>query len=83
MNLTRLGNVTYPTVYTQHAIHAQHCFSTSCLIYSSFTLASCSELVASYPGLPMFFNIHKKNQEGLADFGDVMDVVCDDAHWNE
>ena len=33
------------------------------------------------PGLSMFFNIHKKNQEGLDDFHDVMGVVCDDAHW--
>ena len=39
--------------------------------------------VASYPGLPMFFNLHEKNLEGLVDFGDVMDVVCDDAYWNE
>ena len=38
-------------------------------------------ILASYPGLPMFFNIHEKNQEGLVDFHDVMDVVCDDAHW--
>ena len=49
------------------------------------TLVYCSKglhLVASYPGLPMFFNIHEKIREGLVDFGDVMDVVCDDAHWN-
>ena len=39
--------------------------------------------LASYPGLPMFFNIHEKNREGLVDFGDVMDVVCDDTDWNE
>ena len=39
--------------------------------------------LALYPGLTMFFNVHEKNQEGLVDFGDVMDVVCDDAHWNE
>ena len=25
----------------------------------------------------MFFNIHEKNWEGLVNFGDVMDVVCD------
>ena len=31
----------------------------------------------------MFFNVHKKNWEGLVDFGDIMDVVCDDVHWNE
>ena len=36
--------------------------------------------VALCPGLPMFFNIHEKNWEGLVD---VMDVVCGDAHWNE
>ena len=30
--------------------------------------------------LPMFFNVHEKNREGLVDFYDVMDVVCDDAH---
>ena len=24
-----------------------------------------------------------KNREGLVDFGIVMDIVCDDAHWNE
>ena len=41
------------------------------------------EVVASYPGLSMFFNVHEKNWEGLVDFGDVMDVVCDEAHWNE
>ena len=39
--------------------------------------------LALYPGLPMFFNIHKKTWEGLVDFGDIMDVVCDDARWNE
>ena len=39
--------------------------------------------IASHPGLLMFINIHEKNQEGLVDFGDVMDVVCDDTHWNE
>ena len=39
--------------------------------------------VASYPGLPMFFNVHEKSREGLVDLCDVMDVVCDDAHWNE
>ena len=39
--------------------------------------------VASYPGLPMIFNVHEKNWEGLVDFGDVKDVVCDDVHWNE
>ena len=37
--------------------------------------------VPSYPDFPMFFNVHEKNQEGLVDFHDVMDVVCDDAHW--
>ena len=31
----------------------------------------------------MLFNIHKKILEGLVDFGDVMDVACDDAHWNK
>ena len=40
-------------------------------------------VLASYPGLPMFFNVHEKNWEGLVDFDDVMDVVYDDAHWNE
>ena len=35
--------------------------------------------LASYPDLPMFFNVHEKNWERLVDFGDVMDVVCDDA----
>ena len=34
-----------------------------------------------YPGLLMFFNVHEKNQEGLVDFHDVMDVVCNDTHW--
>ena len=33
-----------------------------------------------YPGFP---NIHEKNRAGLVDLGDVMDVVCDEAHWNE
>ena len=42
-----------------------------------------ASVVASYPGLPMFFNVHEKNREGLIDFGDVVDVVCDDTHWNE
>ena len=37
--------------------------------------------VPSYPDFPMFFNVHEKNQEGLVDFHDVMDVVCDDTHW--
>ena len=33
----------------------------------------------------MFFNVHKKNQGqvGLVDFGDIMDIVCDDVHCNE
>ena len=35
---------------------------------------------ASYPGLPMFVNVPEKS---LVDFGDVVDVVCDDAQWNE
>ena len=39
--------------------------------------------VALHPGLSMLFNVHKKNLAGLVDFGDVMDVVCDDVHWNE
>ena len=30
----------------------------------------------------MVVNVHEKNWEGLVDFGDVIDVVCDDAHWN-
>ena len=30
----------------------------------------------------MFFNIHEKNREGLVDFHDIMDVVCNDAHWH-
>ena len=38
--------------------------------------------VASYPGLPMFFNVHEKNREGLVDFHAVMDVVCDDTDWH-
>ena len=38
-------------------------------------------VLASFPGLPMFFNVHEKNREGLVDFHDVMDVVCNDAHW--
>ena len=42
----------------------------------------CGDLIASYSGL-MFFNIHEKNQEGLVDFGDIMDMVCDDMHCNE
>ena len=25
-------------------------------------------------------NVHEKNREGLDDFGDVMNMVCDDAH---
>ena len=25
--------------------------------------------------VPMFYNMHEKNQEGLVDFGDVMDAV--------
>ena len=54
------------------------------LMMQGYTLLqSCSSLLASYPGLPMFFNVHEKNQEGLVDFSDVMDVVCDDTHWNE
>ena len=30
-------------------------------------------------------HVHEKNQEGLVDFDDIMDVVCDDTinHWNE
>ena len=31
----------------------------------------------------MIVDVHEKNREGLVDFGDVMDAVCDDAHWNE
>ena len=30
----------------------------------------------------MVFNVHEKIAEGLVDFGDVIDVVCGDAHWN-
>ena len=51
------------------------------LTYPIIVAASlCGNLVASYPGHPMFFYIHEKNREGLVDFGDVMDVVCDNAH---
>ena len=48
---------------------------TLCTVYS--------QMLASYPGLPMIFNVHKKNREGLVDFGDIMDVVYDDAYWTE
>ena len=31
----------------------------------------------------MFFDLHKNNREGRVDFGDIMDVVCYDVHWND
>ena len=40
------------------------------------------DTIASYPGFPVFFNIHEKSEEGLVDFGDIMDMVCDDVHYN-
>ena len=29
----------------------------------------------------MFFNVYRNNRECLVDFYDIMDVVCNDAHW--
>ena len=55
---------------------------TDCSHMAEFLVSYISKLVL-FPGLPMFFNIHKKNLEGLVDFGDVIDMVCDDVHWNE
>ena len=43
-----LYQVMQPTLYAQHAIHS---CTTLCLIYSSFTLASCSELTCSFTSL--------------------------------
>ena len=52
----------------------------ACTQAGNLKLKATNSLV---PRPPHVFNIHKKNQEDLVDFGDVMDTVCDDAHWNE
>ena len=38
-------------------------------------------MIPSYPSLPMFFNVHEKYREGLVDFHNIMDVVCNYAYW--
>ena len=48
-------------------------------LFTNYFLCSGFGL-ASFPGLPMFFNVKEKNREGQVDFGDIMDVVCDDTH---
>ena len=55
-------------------------FPSLLLLFDNFILLPS---LALFPGLPMFFNVHEKNQEGLVDVGDIMDMVCDDEHWNE
>ena len=35
------------------------------------------------PRPPHVFQHTRENREGLVDFGDVMDMVYDDVHWNE
>ena len=62
-----VDGITSYRVHNLVAMLIEERFLSFCVIYYCTLL--CVESVASYPGLPLFFNAHEKNLVNL--FGDV------------